>query len=90
MKIAVGGEVEWDGEYSVTVDGDERVISTNAVPHDHTTGEFPVDLKNRPTGTTLHRSEHNRGTGTRLPGERTATMSAEPECMGGEAGGLRG
>ena len=85
LKIAVGGEVEWDGEYSVTVDGDERVISTNAVPHDHTTGEFPVDPEepayqyDRNPNTIEEQALDYRVSA--LP-----TMSAEPECMGGEAG----
>ncbi len=42
QKIHVEGEVDWDGTYSMTIDGDARSITTNAVPKDHPTGVFPV------------------------------------------------
>lgn len=42
-KIAVQGAVEWpDASFSQTVDGTERVIVTNDLPNDATTGVFPV------------------------------------------------
>src|SRR3954469_25385577 len=41
-KVAVQGDVRWVGTYSMTIDGSQRVITTNDLPHDHTAGVFPV------------------------------------------------
>src|SRR5262249_52315886 len=41
-KVAVEGTVQWDASYSMSIDGDTRVITTNDLPRDHTTGVFPV------------------------------------------------
>ena len=41
-KVPVEGEVKWDASYSETIDGGNRVITTNDLPRDHTTGVFPV------------------------------------------------
>jgi hypothetical protein len=42
-KIKVQGEVSWKAaSYSVTVSGSTRVIKSNDLPIDHTTGVFPI------------------------------------------------
>jgi hypothetical protein len=42
-KIAVRGDVSWpDADISIRTEGDQRLISSNALPDDHTTGIFPV------------------------------------------------
>jgi hypothetical protein len=42
-KYTVDGEVTWSqAEHTIERDGDTRVISTNNLPTDHTTGEFPI------------------------------------------------
>jgi hypothetical protein len=42
-KVAVEGAVRWpDARYSVTVSGSRRIIETNDLPVDHTTGVFPI------------------------------------------------
>ncbi len=42
-KVAVSGKVSWpNATWSVTTKGSARVIDTNDLPHDHTTGVFPV------------------------------------------------
>ena len=41
-KVAVSGTVQWDGNYSMMLNGASRVIATNDLPDDHTTGVFPV------------------------------------------------
>ena len=42
-KVAVQGSVAWpQASYSVTVEGATRVVSTNDLPVDHTTGVFPI------------------------------------------------
>ena len=40
-KAVVDGDVSWPSELSITVDGDRRLVTGNALP-DHTTGEYPV------------------------------------------------
>lgn len=43
QKIHVQGEVPWpDASISIMTDGKRRLISSNALPNDHTTGIFPV------------------------------------------------
>ena len=42
QKLAVQGNVSWDASYSETISGGNRVITTNDLPRDHTTGVFPV------------------------------------------------
>jgi hypothetical protein len=43
QKIHVQGEVSWpQASISVRTNGDQRLISSNALPDDHTTGIFPV------------------------------------------------
>jgi hypothetical protein len=42
-KIAVAGSVSWPtASYTASISGDQRVIQTNDLPIDHTTGIFPV------------------------------------------------
>lgn len=42
-KIHVEGSVSWpNASYSVTVSGERRIIATNDLPTDHTTGSFPI------------------------------------------------
>ena len=41
-KVAVEGTVQWTGATRCTIDGGNRVITTNDLPRDHTTGVFPV------------------------------------------------
>lgn len=42
-KLSVQGSVSWpQASFSVTVSGDERIITGNDLPIDHTTGIFPI------------------------------------------------
>ncbi len=41
-KVAVEGKVQWDANFSMLVADGTRTITTNDLPRDHTTGEFPV------------------------------------------------
>ena len=42
-KIAVEGSVSWpNASYSMTVSGSNRIITSNDLPTDHTTGTFPI------------------------------------------------
>jgi hypothetical protein len=84
-KVAVQGTVHWDGTYTVTVDGTARVITTNDLPHDHTTGVFPV----QPSDPAFQYDRNpNRIAAQsltyRLPA--TPTVNAQVGCVGGEVG----
>jgi len=85
LKVHVEGDVQWDGTYTETVEGTTRVITTNAVPHDHTTGVFPV----APTDPAyLYDRNPNHIEEQLLTYRVTADpqLLASPSCMGGEAG----
>jgi hypothetical protein len=85
-KPQVPGEVEWDGEFSAEVDGEDRVITSNGVPDGHTTGEYPI-----PTDSDAYQYDPgNRST----IGEQDISLtvpalpekSDEPSCAGGTVG----
>lgn len=85
LKVAVEGEVTWDGTFAMEVTGDQRVISTNDLPHDHTTGEFPVspddpayDYDRNPNEIQEQALSYSLAA--------SPTLAAEPTCMGGESG----
>ena len=85
LKISVQGEVTWDGTYAVEVDGDVRRVTTNDVPDDHPTGQFPVDPDDP-----AYEYDRNPNTISEqdLAYELDATpeVADEPSCMGGESG----
>ena len=85
LKVHVEGEVAWDGEYDEVVDGGTRVVSTNAVPHDHTTGEFPVAADD-PAYAYDRNPNHieEQSLVYELPAQ--PDLLDEPSCMGGESG----
>jgi hypothetical protein len=85
-KVAVEGDVRWDASYSMSVDGDTRVITTNDLPRDHTTGVFPV----QPSDPAYQYDRNpNSIAAQSLAYRLDATPSVEgrtPSCVGGEAG----
>jgi YHYH protein len=84
-KLAVEGDVRWEGDYSETMSGGSRVITTNDLPRDHTTGVFPV----QPSDPAY---QYDRNPNQIAPQSLTYTLSAEPKvesspsCLGGEVG----
>ena len=84
-KIAVEGNVSWDASYSETVSGGNRVITTNDLPRDHTTGLFPVQLSDPAY-------QYDRNPNEIAAQSLTYTLRAEPKvesrpaCLGGEVG----
>jgi hypothetical protein len=41
-KAIVDGDVDWDGEIEITLDGADRVFTGNGLPVYHTTGNYPI------------------------------------------------
>jgi len=85
-KPVVPGEVEWDGEFSTEISGDDRIITANGVPTDHTTGEFPI-----PTDSEAYQYDPgNRSTIAEQDISITVpvlpTKSDEPQCASGTVG----
>jgi hypothetical protein len=84
-KAHVQGDVHWDGQYSVQVFGDVRTITTNDLPEDHPTGQFPIS----PTDPAYQydrnpNSIQDQALTYRL--DATPEVNTTPTCMGGESG----
>lgn len=87
-KAFVLGEVDWpDAAFTSTVEGDDRVLTGNDLPVDHTTGEFPIgsddpaaEYDQNPSGITENPYE------IRLPAEPVEADT--PQCVAGEVGVL--
>jgi hypothetical protein len=85
-KPIVPGEVEHDGELSIEVDGDDRVITTNGLPSGHTTGEYPI-----PTDSEAYQYDpQNRSTvgeqDVSITVPAIPTKADAPTCAGGTVG----
>jgi hypothetical protein len=85
-KVTVDGDVEWPSSFTITVEGDTRVLTGNGLP-DHTTGEFPIspddeayDYDRNPNDIEAQTIEIS------LPA--TPTVATEASCTGGGAVGV--
>jgi len=82
-KTAVSGTVNWQNNIEISLNGTNRVITTNDLP-DHHTGTFPV-AKTDPA------YAYDKNPNTIKSQSLTYTLAAnpsygKPQCMGGEAG----
>ncbi len=82
-KVAVEGSVSWpQAKYSVTVSGDDRIITGNDLPIDHTTGTFPIASSDP-----AHQYDQNPNTITAQSVDWTLPLNpvaaAKPSCTGG-------
>ncbi len=84
-KAKVSGNVPWDGQYSMTISGGKRLITSNALPSSHTTGIFPIASSDVAY---LYDRNPNSIKSQSLTYSLTAspTQLAAPKCMGGEVG----
>jgi hypothetical protein len=84
-KVAVEGNVAWDGTFDMTLDATNRTIVTNDVPRDHATGVFPV----QPDDPAY---QYDRNPNSIAAQSLTYQLAASPQiqsspsCMGGESG----
>lgn len=84
-KLHIQGSVSWKGSYTMAVSGDKRIITTNDLPNDHTTGVFPV----QPTDPAYAYDRNpNKIAAQNLSYSVAASpvQLASPACMGGEVG----
>lgn len=85
-KVSVNGAVSWpQAKFSMTFSGSNRILSSNSLPTNHTTGVFPVAQTDD-----AYKYDSNPNTISsqtilkQLP--RNPTYSKTPYCMGGEVG----
>ncbi len=84
-KVAVEGNVPWDASGSMLIVGSKRVIETNDLPRDHTTGVFPIQSSDPAY-------QYDRNPNSIASQSLTYTLDAEPtvrstpSCVGGEVG----
>jgi hypothetical protein len=82
-KPAIQGSVSWTPQLSVTIEGSERVVSTNDLP-EHPTGEFPVAHDDPAI---VYDANPNAISEQDLEYRLAASPEyGDPQCMGGEAG----
>jgi hypothetical protein len=84
-KLAVSGSVTWTGSYSMTLASGQRVIVTNDLPLNHTTGTFPIKSTD---AAYLYDKNPNSIKSQSLTYTLTESpiQLSLPGCMGGESG----
>jgi hypothetical protein len=87
QKVAVEGAVKWDGTYSMELRGGNRFITTNDLPRDHTTGEFPVQSSD-PAYQYDHNPNKIAAQSLTYTLDASPTVKSSPDCVGGEVGVL--
>ncbi len=83
-KISVQGSVTWPHSFNISVNGDQRVFTSNDLP-DHPTGNFPVS-----TSDPAYQVDRNPNTiqsqSITLSIPANPTIAAQPTCVGGMVG----
>lgn len=84
--VTVDGAVSWDdADITITTNGEDRTITGNGLPNNHTTGEFPIA-----TSDDAYDYDHNpnsigeQSIALTLPAN--PTESSSPNCVGGQVG----
>src|SRR5688572_12526513 len=88
-KYTVDGAVSWeDAELTITREGDTRVITTNDLPTNHTTGVFPVSEDD--DAYQVDRNPHSiEAQEYTLELDATPELADEASCTGGVVGILK-
>jgi hypothetical protein len=85
QKVAVEGTVQWDASFSMLVADGTRTVTTNDLPREHTTGNFPV----QPDDPAY---QYDRNPNQIAAQSLTYDLNANPEfkdqpmCVSGESG----
>ncbi|OGO23272.1 MAG: hypothetical protein A2Y54_11100 [Chloroflexi bacterium RBG_16_51_16] len=83
-KAVVDGSVSWTHEFSITLSGDQRIITGNGLP-DHTTGVYPISSTDDAYKVDRNPNEiTNQTIALTLPAN--PSLSASATCVGGEVG----
>jgi hypothetical protein len=88
-KTSVDGDVEWpNAKLTITKHGGKRVVSSNDLPTDHTTGHFPVSSSDDAYQVDRNpNSISEQSITVELP--LTPKVASSPSCVGGEVGILK-
>lgn len=84
MKAVVDGAVSWPHSFSISIQGDQRVLTGNGLP-DHTTGNYPISPSD--DAYTYDRNPNSiseQNITLTLPAN--PTIAAQPTCIGGDVG----
>lgn len=84
MKAVVDGSVSWPHSFSISIQGDQRVLTGNGLP-DHTTGNYPISPSD--DAYTYDRNPNSiseQNITLTLPAN--PTIASQPTCVGGEVG----
>ena len=84
-KVSVEGAVKWDGSYAMRIEGTHRVVATNDLPRDHTTGVFPVQPSD-PAYQYDRNPNHIAAQSLTYTLAASPTVTAAPSCVEGEVG----
>jgi len=85
LKVAVQGAVQWDGTFAMALADGKRTITTNDLPRDHTTGEFPVAASD-PAYQYDRNPNHIAAQSLTYALSASPTLLDSPGCVGGEVG----
>ncbi len=85
QKVHVTGDVKWQGRYSMSVSGDTRKVSVNAVPVDEPTGSFPISSSD-PAYQYDRNPNHIAEQSLEYDLTADPQILSTPQCMGGEVG----
>lgn len=84
MKAVVDGSVNWPHEFTISIQGEQRVFNSNGLP-EHTTGSFPISSSD--DAYVIDRNPNSiseQSITLTLPAN--PTVAGQPNCVGGEVG----
>ncbi len=83
-KLTVDGSVTWPGSFTISIQGDQRVFTSNDLP-DHPTGIYPISPSDD-----AYQFDRNPGSisaqSITLSFPANPVLAAQPNCVGGEIG----
>jgi hypothetical protein len=83
-KLTVDGSVSWPHEFTITLQGDQRIFTGNDLP-DHVTGNFPINPKDDAYQVDRNpNSIKSQSISFSVPAN--PALAAQPTCVGGEIG----
>lgn len=84
-KVAVQGEVPWQGSFTMSLSGATRTIKTNDLPRSHTTGVFPV-ASSDPAYAVDRNPNTIKAQAVTYTLNAQPSSDAQPHCVGGQVG----
>jgi hypothetical protein len=83
-KFTVDGSISWQHSFTITVEGNERVFTSNDLP-DHPTGEYPINPND--DAYQVDRNPNSiKEQSIRFSVPANPIVAGQPTCIGGEVG----